>query len=99
MGRTRYPVHDTVSITIRMTPVKEYPRTSHAKRVIHNERDTMLVRNLCERREVRDDVLRVSDTLYIQRLRLLVDRLLKVRGVGGRDELDVDVELLQEHCS
>ena len=98
MGRTRYPVHNAIRLTAAKPRVKD-PRTSHAKRVIHNERNTMLVRDLSERREIRDDVLRVSDTLYVQRLRLLVDRLLKVRGVGGRDELDMDVELLQEYCS
>ena len=45
-----------------------------------------------------DVVLGVADALNVDRLRLLVDRLLKVRGVGGRDELDMDVELLQEDC-
>lgn len=70
--------------------------TSHAERVVYNERNGIVVRNLRQCWEVGDDVLWVSNTLDVDRLRVLVDCSSKVCGVQAGHELGVDAELFQE---
>ena len=50
-------------------------------------------------RERGDVVLGVADALYVDRLRLLVDRGSESLGLWAVHELGADVEALQEHCN
>ena len=54
---------------------------------------------LSQLRERGDVVLGVADALYVDRLRLLVDRGSESLGLWAVYELGADVEALQEHCN
>jgi hypothetical protein len=72
--------------------------STHAECVVDDERKSVLVRHLCEPRDVGDATFRVRDALDIDRPRVLVDLfsvVLRLAITG--DELDVDAKLLEEN--
>ena len=87
------PLDTHIPMWIRM----EYERTSHPESVVNEQRDAVVVRELCELWERCDGVLRVPDAFDINALRLVVDCGSKVGGVFALHELHSDVELLHEH--
>lgn len=56
----------------------------------------MVVSNLCNGLKVRDIVLRISDALDVDGLRLLVNRLGKILGLVSVDKLGVYAQSREE---
>ena len=85
-------VHDDVSTVIN----RSNQETAHAEGVVDQERYTVLVRHIRDLLKRRDVELRVSDTLDVYGLGLLVDRSVECGRIIRSDELDMDTVLLQQ---
>ncbi len=67
---------------------------AHAKGVVHNERNAVVVGDLGNRWDIGNVVLRVGDGLDVHSTGVLIDGCFDIFWVIADDELDLDVEFL-----
>lgn len=70
---------------------------AHAESVVNDQRDTGVVGDFCDGRDVRDVVLWIADGLDVDGSGVFVNRVFDVGGIIALNKLDLDLELLHVH--
>lgn len=73
------------------------PHTTHAKGIVHNQRNLVRVGNLRDVLKRADIVLGISNAFHVDSFGVLVDSCLKCGSIVGSNKLDVNPEFLEQH--